>query len=160
MHKIRTLFLSWDIKKSSLVVLRCSDAQSRGCCRANVVILHDKNSVLILCIILVAVFFFGQGSILCMSWKELIDFLTWPSSPGCLTVTCLSWTVSCKYHPSVRLGCEGDRKCICQQPTGTCKNHPNFQQDYQRTYLLIKGWPGTGLNIPIELSFLSLKSVF
>ena len=30
MHKIRTLFLSWDIKKSSLIALRCSDAQSRA----------------------------------------------------------------------------------------------------------------------------------
>ena len=24
MHKIRTLFLSWDIKKSSLIALRCA----------------------------------------------------------------------------------------------------------------------------------------
>ena len=63
MNKIRTLFLSWDIEKSSLIALRCSDAQSRGKPRhrANLVILRDKNSVLILCIIVVAVFF-GQGS--------------------------------------------------------------------------------------------------
>ena len=58
-HKIRTLFLSWDIEKTSLIALRCSDARSRGQPRhrANLVILRDKNSVLILCIIQVAVFF-------------------------------------------------------------------------------------------------------
>ena len=59
MHKIRTLFLSRDIEKSSLIALRCSDARSRGKPRhrANLVILRDKNSVLILCIIVVAGFF-------------------------------------------------------------------------------------------------------
>ena len=30
MHKIRILFLSWDIKKSTLIALRCSDARSLG----------------------------------------------------------------------------------------------------------------------------------
>ena len=45
-----------------------SDARSRGQLRqrANLLImliLRDKNSVLILCIIVVAVFFFGQGSV-------------------------------------------------------------------------------------------------
>ena len=60
MHKIRTLFLSRDIEKSSLIALRCGDARSRDKPRhrANLVILCDKNSVLILCIIVVAVFFF------------------------------------------------------------------------------------------------------
>ena len=60
MHKIRTLFLSWDIEKSSLIGLWCSDARSRGKPRhrASLVILRDKNSVVILCTIVVAVFFF------------------------------------------------------------------------------------------------------
>ena len=60
MHGIKILFLSWDIEKSSLIPLRCSDARSRGKPRhrANLVILRDKSSVLILCIIVVAVFFF------------------------------------------------------------------------------------------------------
>ena len=67
MHKIRTVFLSWDIEKSSLIALRCSDARSRGqpLHHANLMILRDKSSVLILCMIQVAVFFFfffGQGS--------------------------------------------------------------------------------------------------
>ena len=58
MHIIRTLFLSWDIEKSSLIALQCSDARSRGKPRhpANLLISHDKNSVLIICIIVVAVF--------------------------------------------------------------------------------------------------------
>ena len=53
MHKIRTLFQSWNIEKSSLITLRSSDARSRGkqSHRANLVILRDKNSVWILCII-------------------------------------------------------------------------------------------------------------
>ena len=64
MHKIRTLFLSLDIEKSSLIAppsrCKCNDAGSRSKPRhrANLVILRDKNSVLILCIIVVAVFFF------------------------------------------------------------------------------------------------------
>ena len=60
MHKIRTLFLSWDVEKSSLIALRCNDARSCGKPRhcANLVIVRDKNSVLILCIIVVPVFFF------------------------------------------------------------------------------------------------------
>ena len=64
MHNIRTLFLTWDIEISSLIALRCSDAWSRDKPRhrANLVILRDKNSVLMLCIIVVAVSF-GQGSI-------------------------------------------------------------------------------------------------
>ena len=70
MHKIRTLFLSWDIEKSSLIALRCAAmrqvAASHVHHRANLLMmlmLRDKNSVLILCIIVVAVFFFfGQGS--------------------------------------------------------------------------------------------------
>ena len=64
MHKIRTLFLSWDIEKSSLIALRCAAmrevAASRARDRANLLImliLRDKNSVLILCIIVVVVFF-------------------------------------------------------------------------------------------------------
>ena len=63
MHKIRTLFLSWDIENSSMIALRCSDARSRDQPRhrANLVILRNENSVLILCIIQVAVFF-SQGS--------------------------------------------------------------------------------------------------
>ena len=59
MHKIRTLFLSWDIKKSTVIALQgCSDVRSHGQLRhrTNLVILRDKNSVLILCIIQVAVF--------------------------------------------------------------------------------------------------------
>ena len=95
MHKIRTLFLSWDIEKSSLIALRCSDAQSRGQPRhrANLVILRDKNSVLILCIIVVAVFFPARvvreckGALLCYSVifvpvccgeiKVAVHFLKW-----------------------------------------------------------------------------------
>ena len=51
MHKIRTLFLSWCVKKSSLIALRWSDARSLGQPRtgANLVILRDENTVLILC---------------------------------------------------------------------------------------------------------------
>ena len=65
MHKIRTLFLSWDIEKSSLIALRCAAtrevlvAASRATVPINLLImliLRDKNSVLILCIIVVAVF--------------------------------------------------------------------------------------------------------
>ena len=88
--KIRTLFLSWDIQKSSLIALRCSDARSRGWPhhRTNLVILRDKNSVLIICIIQVAVFFFfGQGSSHWVS-KHLDD----GKSPA-WSVTC-HWTVS------------------------------------------------------------------
>ena len=62
-HKIKTLFLSWDIEKSSLIALQCSDARSHGQSRhrANLVILRDRNSVLFLHITQVAVFLFGQG---------------------------------------------------------------------------------------------------
>ena len=43
MHKIKTLFLSWEIEKSSLIALQCSDARSRGQPRhrANLVTLRD-----------------------------------------------------------------------------------------------------------------------
>ena len=53
MHKIRTLFLSWNVEKSSLMAFQCCDARSRGQPhhRANLVIMRDKNSVLLLCII-------------------------------------------------------------------------------------------------------------
>ena len=63
MHKIKTLFLSWDIEKSSLIALQCSDARSHGQSRhrANLVILRDQNSVLILRITQVAVFFIWPG---------------------------------------------------------------------------------------------------
>ena len=49
-------------KKSSLIALRCSDARSRGQPRhrANLTILRDKNSVLILCTIQVAGFFLAR----------------------------------------------------------------------------------------------------
>ena len=55
MHKIRTLFLSWDIEKSSLIALRCAAMRkvAAGRARANLLImlimliLRDKNSVLI-----------------------------------------------------------------------------------------------------------------
>ena len=63
MHKIRTLFLPWDTEKSCLTALRCNDARSRATGLANLVIKwRDKNSVLIWCIIQVAIFF-GQCSI-------------------------------------------------------------------------------------------------
>ena len=70
MHKIKTLFLSWDIEKSSLIALQCSDARSHGQSRhrANLVILRDQSSVLILRITQVAVFYLARayGSIMYM----------------------------------------------------------------------------------------------
>ena len=47
-------------RKSSLIAFRCTDARSRGQPRhrANLVMLRDKKSVRILCVIQVAVFFF------------------------------------------------------------------------------------------------------
>ena len=65
MHKIRTLFLSRDIEKSSLIALWCAvmrevaasrdSAPTRHCANLLIMlimlILRDKNSVLILCII-------------------------------------------------------------------------------------------------------------
>ena len=67
MHKVRTLFLSRDIEKSSLITLRCAAWAMRevAASRATVPIswscwLRDKNSVLILCIIVVAGFFLAR----------------------------------------------------------------------------------------------------
>ena len=36
MHKIRTLFLSWDIEKSSLIALRCAAMREVAAGRATV----------------------------------------------------------------------------------------------------------------------------
>ena len=61
--EIRTLFLSWDIEKPSMLSQRCSNARSRATgikvmLTRHYMILRDKNSILILCIIQVVVFFF------------------------------------------------------------------------------------------------------
>ena len=61
--EIRTLFLSWNIEKSSLISQRCGDARSHATgievmFTRHHMILRDKNSVLILCIIQVVNFFF------------------------------------------------------------------------------------------------------
>ena len=76
-HKIRTLCPIMGYRKNQ-AWLRFGAAMrevAASCCHcANLVILHDKNSVLILCIIQVVVFFLGQGSSLTLLSTNFFQF--------------------------------------------------------------------------------------
>ena len=65
MHKIRTLFWSRNITRLARWrgLPRLHASLHRSAIKLDFSISHDRNSVLILCIIVVAVFVFGQGSI-------------------------------------------------------------------------------------------------